>query len=436
MIIISDVVSLKERGKYQGITGCVVALANSCGPIVGGAFTENASWRWCFYINLPLTSISMIIIVFLLPLRRVRGSIIAKIKKLDFYGSILTLAWAAPFLIALSWAGSQYPWDSAAVLVPLLVGLALLGLFIFVEAKMVSLPLVPMHIFKNVSVSACFFTTFMNGLSFYATLYYLPQYFQIVRGASAIRSGVLTLPLMLVQTVTSFTTGIIQSKTGDYWWNLVVGYTIWTIGLGLLSSITPTTSIAKLSGYQIIVGIGAGQTFQTGLVAIQASVERKDMATATGLRNFLRQMGGTIALAACNSIVNNCVRRNISGVLPGTAYQTILEDPTKATSLGLTASEVSAVTDAYSRGINEVFWFCAPCVGICIPITIFLVKKVTLNRSDDAVRKAEAKAWVESKKAKRAKKRKGSEETVVNSGASTIIAKEEKKRDGRIGKEQ
>lgn len=319
----------------------------------------------------------MIIIVFLLPLRRVRGSMIAKIKKLDFYGSILTLAWAAPFLIALSWAGSQYPWDSAAVLVPLLVGLALLGVFIFVEAKMVSLPLVPMHIFKNISVCACFFTTFMNGLSFYATLYvsylfsffsaffgffseafkkrvinmehsqYLPQYFQIVRGASAIRSGVLTLPLMLVQTVTSFTSGYVQSKTGDYWWNLVAGFTIWTIGLGLLSSITPTTSIAKLSGYQVIVGVGAGQTFQTSLIAIQASVERKDMATATGLRNFLRQMGGTIALAACNSIVNNCVRRNLSGILSGTAYQAILEDPTRAMSLGLSASELSAVTDAY-----------------------------------------------------------------------------------------
>lgn len=180
-------------------------------------------------------------------------------------------------------------------------------------------------------------------------LQYLPQYFQIVRGASAIRSGVLTLPLMLVQTVTSFTSGIIQSKTGDYWWNLVVGYTIWTIGLGLISSITSTTSIAKLSGYQIIVGIGAGQTFQTSLVAIQAGVERKDMATATGLRNFLRQLGGTIALAACNSIVNNCVRRNLSGVLPGTAYKAILEDPTRATSLGLSASELSAVTDAYGE---------------------------------------------------------------------------------------
>lgn len=176
---------------------------------------------------------------------------------------------------------------------------------------------------------------------------YLPQYFQIVRGASAIRSGVLTLPLMLVQTVTSFTSGYVQSKTGDYWWNLVAGFTIWTIGLGLLSSITPTTSIAKLSGYQVIVGVGAGQTFQTSLIAIQASVERKDMATATGLRNFLRQMGGTIALAACNSIVNNCVRRNLSGVLSGTSYQAILEDPTRATSLGLSASELSAVTEAY-----------------------------------------------------------------------------------------
>lgn len=269
---------------------------------------------------------------------------------------------------------------------------------------------------------------------------------------------------MLVQTVTSFTSGYVQSKTGDYWWNLVAGFTIWTIGLGLLSSITPTTSIAKLSGYQVIVGVGAGQTFQTSLIAIQASVERKDMATATGLRNFLRQMGGTIALAACNSIVNNCVRRSLSGVLSGTTYQAILEDPTRAMSLGLSASELGAVTDAYcelsgsgidgyvkasrqfadgvddvnvARGINEVFWFCAPCVGICVPITIFLVKKVTLNRSDDAAKKAEAKAWVESKKAKRAKKRKGSEETVVDSGTSMVTTgEEEETRDGRKGKEQ
>ncbi|WVQ70952.1 hypothetical protein IAR50_000477 [Cryptococcus sp. DSM 104548] len=421
MIIISDVVSLKERGKYQGINGMVVALSNSLGPILGGVFTEKVTWRWCFYINLPITSISIIIIIFLLPLRRVRGSMWGKIKKLDFWGSLLTLAWAVPFLIALSWAGTSYTWDSAPVLAPLLIGLALLGVFIFVEAKLVSLPLVPMHILNNRSTSANYFTTFMNGLSFYATLYYLPQYFQVVRGDSAIRSGVLTLPLMLVQTVSSFVSGILVSSTGDYWWNLVVGFSIWTIGLGLLSSIDTDTSIAKLCGYQIIVGLGAGQTFQTSLVAIQASVERKDMATATGLRNFLRMLGGTIALAACTSIVNNSVKGDLRGLLGDAQFQTILNDPTQAQSLGLDASQVAAVTAAYARGIREVFWFSTPCIGVCVPVTALLVKKVSLKRDDDAAKKAESKAWVDSKKAKKKarKNRLGSEDTMVAAESET-----------------
>ncbi|ODO07242.1 tetracycline efflux protein [Cryptococcus wingfieldii CBS 7118] len=421
MIIISDVVSLKERGKYQGINGVVIALSNSLGPILGGVFTEKVTWRWCFYINLPITSLSIIIIIFLLPLRRVRGSMWGKIKKLDFWGSLLTLAWAVPFLIALSWAGARYSWDSAPVLAPLLIGLALLGVFIFVEAKLISLPLVPMHIFNNRSTAANYFTTFMNGLSFYATLYYLPQYFQVVRGDSAIRSGVLTLPLMLVQTVSSFASGILVSKTGDYWWNLVTGFSIWTVGLGLLSSIGTDTSIAKLCGYQVIVGFGAGQTFQTSLVAIQASVERKDMATATGLRNFLRMLGGTIALAACTSIVNNSVKKNLQGVLGDAQYQIILNDPTQAQSLGLSASQFAAVTAAYAQGIREVFWFCTPCIGICVPVTAFLVKKISLKREDDAVKKAESKAWVESKKAKKKARsnRLGSEDTAVASERET-----------------
>ncbi|WVQ85656.1 hypothetical protein IAT38_007822 [Cryptococcus sp. DSM 104549] len=409
MIIISDVVSLKERGKYQGITGCVVALSNSCGPILGGVFTEKTTWRWCFYINLPLTAASIVIIIFLLPLRRVRGSMWGKIKKLDFYGTLLTFAWAVLVLIALSWAGSQYAWDSAAVLAPLLIGLALLGVFVFVEAKVVSLPLVPMHIFKDLSTSMCYFTTFMSGIAFYAALYYLPQYFQVVRGVSAIRSGVLTLPLMLVQTVASFTTGILQSRTGDYWWNLVIGFAIWTIGLGLLTSISPDTSIAKLSGYQIIVGLGAGQTFQTSLVAIQASVDRKDMATATGLRNFLRMLGGTIALAVCGTIVNNSVKSHLMGLLGDGVYKTILADPTQAAHLGLSASQLTEVNMAYSKGINGVFYLCTPCIGVCFFATLFWIKKISLKREDDAEKKAEAKAWIESKKAKRAQ-RKGSQE--------------------------
>lgn len=161
------------------------------------------------------------------------------------------------------------------------------------------------------------------------------MYFQVVRGDTAIRSGVLLLPLVTVQTVVSFSSGMLQSKTGDYWWNLTVGFAIWTPALGLLSTIDETTSIAKLVGYQVLDGIGAGQTFQTSLVAIQASVERKDMATATGMRNFLRMLSRTLGLTVCSSIVNNIVRTRLDAVLDVGVVDSILSDPTTASSHGL-----------------------------------------------------------------------------------------------------
>lgn len=196
--------SLKERGKYQGITGGVVAAANSLGPIIGGTFTEKVTWRWCFYINLPITGLAIIVIFFLLPLKTVHGSVRSKLRKLDYYGSILTLAWAVPFLIALSWGGTMYSWSSAAVLAPLIIGILLGFVFILVEMKLVDLPLIPMYIFRNMTVAASMATTFCNGAAFYATLYYLPQYFQVVRGESPIQSAVDMLPLTFVQVFCSF----------------------------------------------------------------------------------------------------------------------------------------------------------------------------------------------------------------------------------------
>ena len=336
--------------------GCIVAVANSLGPIVGGLFTEKASWRWCFWINLPLTAISIIMIIFLLPLRRVKGGIVGKLKILDWYGSVLTIAWAVLVLLGLSWAGNQYPWASAAVLAPLLIGFALLVVFLFVEWKVVLLPLVPLRIFRNKVVAAGMLATWLSGFSFYATLYYLPTYFQVVRGTSPIRSGVLLLPLVTVQTVTAFASGLIVSKTGDYYWNLVFGFSIWTIGLGLLSTIDENTSLAKLIGYQILDGIGAGQTFQTSLVAIQASVERKEMATATGLRNFLRMLGGTLALTICSTIVNNIVRNRV-GDLGLTAAQAdaVLSDPTRVYELGLSVQQRLDITKAYGECCKAPF---------------------------------------------------------------------------------
>ncbi|ORX36039.1 major facilitator superfamily domain-containing protein [Kockovaella imperatae] len=407
MIIVSDVVTLRERGKYQGILGGVVACSNALGPLLGGIFTESVSWRWCFYINLPLTGFAALIVFFVLPLKRVNGSVVEKLRKLDWYGSVLTLAWAVLVLVALSWAGNKYAWDSAGVLAPLIIGVCLLGVFIYVEARLVPLPLISFRIFKTPTVSACMCTSFFNGVSFYGTLYYLPQYYQIVRGDSAIRSGVLLLPLILTQTVTSFTTGYVQSKTGDYWYNLVMGFSIWTIALGLLSTLGPDTSLGKLIGFQILNGIGAGQTFQTSLMAIQASVARKDMATATGLRNFIRMLGGTLGLAICSVLVNNIARKDLSGSgLSSDEITSILNDPTSRGTLS--AAMKQRVIHAYgdpARGIQTCFHFMIPCAGISVLLVVFFVKKVSLKRDDDAQRKAEGKAWVEARKAKKEAKK-------------------------------
>ncbi|CAK7234797.1 hypothetical protein SBRCBS47491_009070 [Sporothrix bragantina] len=288
MIVTSDVVSLEKRGFYQGMLGGVVALANSLGPLVGGAFSEKVSWRWCFYINIPLSSIAILVVAFVLPFKKVTGNMREKLAKIDYVGCFLMFTSAILILLALSWGGTSYAWSSAGSIAPLVVGAALAVVFITVELKFAALPLIPMHIFKIPTVAGANIGAFFTGFMFYCNLYYLPQFYQV--------------------TVTSFTAGVLVSKTGNYQLNLWVGFAIWTIALGLLSTISPTISDAKLVGYQILNGIGAGQTFQTSLIAIQASVKRNEMAVATSTRNFLRLLGGTIALAACAAILNNTTK--------------------------------------------------------------------------------------------------------------------------------
>jgi hypothetical protein len=393
---------------------------------------------------------SIVVIIFLLPLRRVRGGMVEKLKKLDWYGGVLTIAWAVLILLAFSWAGTQYSWGSAGVLAPLLIGLALLGVWLFVEAKLMPLPLVPLYVFKDGTVAAAMVTTWFSGAAFYATLYYLPTYFQIVKGASAIHSGVLILPLVLVQTTCAFTSGWLVSKTGDYWWNLVIGFAFWTIGLGLMGSTNENSSDGVLAGFQVIIGVGAGQTFQTSLMAIQAAVSRKDMATVTGMRNFMRMLGGTVALAVCSAIINNIVRAKlgVDGIASSVIDQ-VLSDPTTVSALGLSSAQQSAVIAAYggsspvvlssmsaqlisasAKGISACFYFMCPCAGISLFLTVFFIKKISLKRDDDAVKKAEAKAWVESKKAKRRRNRNGGD---APDGASEKVAEEGRSRQTSVG---
>ncbi|CAK7237476.1 hypothetical protein SCUCBS95973_009972 [Sporothrix curviconia] len=304
-IVVSDVVSLQERGKYQGIVGVVVA-----------------------YISIPLTVVSMIIVTFGLPLKRVKADTEKKLKQIDGIGCLISFAASVLIIIPLSWGGVQYSWTSAVVLAPLLIGVALIGLFIYVELRVAKLPLY-----------SC------------------------------------------------------------YRINLVAGYALWTIASGLFTTVTPSTSSGKLVAYQILTGLGSGQTLQTTLVAIQAAVKRHEMAVTTGARNFLRMMGSTIAIAACGTIINNIVRTKLEAEdFDAKTLSNILSDPTQIASMGLSSSQATEAIAAYARGVQVVYYMMTGLAGIQCVLCIFFVKEYSLKRADDEKQKAAAKSWLEQKK--------------------------------------
>ncbi|KAJ5729429.1 uncharacterized protein N7483_003937 [Penicillium malachiteum] len=420
MITVSDVVSLEKRGTYQGVIGVVVALSNSIGPLIGGLFTEKVTWRWCFYINIPLTSISILVVLLVLPLKRVKGNVKARFKQIDYLGCITMIISAVLILVPISWGGTKYAWSSAGVIAPLVLGIVFFGLFILVELKFATLPLIPMHIFKNSTVSGALIGAFFTGCMFYANLYYLPQFFQVVYSASPIKSGVLLLPLVVTQCIVSFTSGFLVSKTGNYTVNIWVGFFIWSIACGLLSTLSSNTSIAKVIGYQILSGVGSGQTLQTNLVAIQANVKRNEMAVATATRNFIRLLGGTIALSVCSAILNNTVRTSLSSVVSSSVLSKIISDPTRISSgvLDLTASEKSAAIDAYTHGIRNIYYFMITSSCVSFFITVFFVRGTSLKREDDAKLQEEGKIWAAKHRGLHALGKKNVESTVKAENSS------------------
>ncbi|EPE05235.1 mfs general substrate transporter [Ophiostoma piceae UAMH 11346] len=424
--VVSDVVTLEKRGAWEGVLGAVVSVANAIGPLVGGVFTEKVSWRWCFYINLPLTVISILVAVFLLPLKHVTGDIRLKLRQIDYMGSMLLLAASVLILLPVSWGGSLYAWDSAGVLAPLVLGVACLVPFIYVEMRVATLPILPLHIFHERTVFGVLLGGFFTGFAYYVNLYYLPQYYQVVQGASPIKSGVLILPLVVSQTCTSIITGLIVSKTGKYVSQMVLGYVLWTIGYGLLSLVTPTLPSRYLVGFQILSGVGAGSTLMTGLIAMQAALPRNQMAVATGVRNFVRLLGGTIGLSIAAAILNNSLKNELSsdGVFSDSQLAAILADPThiRASSLGLTPSQKTAALLAYTHGVRNIFYFIIPCCIICLCVTAFCVKgQKTLKREDDERLKAEGKAWAKEHSSSFKIFRKGDKDKEEKSEAATEL---------------
>ncbi|KAJ3017917.1 hypothetical protein HKX48_003287 [Thoreauomyces humboldtii] len=385
MITVSDIVSLKDRGKYQGILAAVMACATALGPPLGGIFSDDLSWRWGFFINLPIGAFSALVVILVLPRKRTVGDRKSKFARIDYPGSLTIMIATALIVLPITWGGNTYAWASAPVLITACLAVVAIASFVYLETTTKKLPILPFNILKTATVIAIFISSALNGMGYYIQLFYLPQYLQVVHQYSARSSGLFMIPLLASQTFFSFVAGLLVSRLGEYVWNIRAGYVIWAIGAGLITSLDATTSIGLFIVYLVICGMGSGQTGQvTVLVALQASVPKKDMAVATAGRSFIRTLGGTIGLAIAASILNNTVLSHV----PLTASQ--LASPTDAVlnpPSNVTSNEVIA---AYLAGLRNVFRFCLGCVVACFLLSM-VIKAYSLTEPGQLLKRGEGR---------------------------------------------
>ncbi|KAF9238664.1 MFS general substrate transporter [Melanogaster broomeanus] len=397
-IIVSDVVSLRDRGKYQGLIGGVIAIGYAIGPPLGGALSERVSWRWCFWVNIPVSLCATCVVLFVLPLKPVEGDAKRKLLAVDYLGAGLTL-------LGFTLGGVTFPWNSPVVLAPLCSGVLATLLFCCWEWKGAYLPIVPMYIFRYVTVTGVYIAMFINGFIFYSSLYYLAQFFQVALGYSPIQSGIFSLPVLVTEILLNWIAGMIVSRTGRYRTIVYAGFSVWAIGCGCLSTVTASTPKVLLVFYMLVAGVGAGQTMQTTTVAAQASVPRKDMSVVTAVKNFTRLLGGMLSLAVGSTLINNSLRNVLSTLsLTPSAMKTILDNPTilgsspsQLGSLGLSPPQAAyALLHGYNAGFRILFILNACLASVAAITSIFMIKHEELTRGDEERPRPEARQELES----------------------------------------
>ncbi|KAF4858649.1 Efflux pump dotC [Colletotrichum siamense] len=369
--------------------GAVTALANGIGPVIGGTLSSKGgdSWRWIFRLNLPLTALSAVCALFFMPLRKVTGDWKVKTRAIDFVGILLALAGTTSLMLGLTWGGGEYPWASAAVLTTLLVGFFICVVFVLWQWKGPRYPLVPLDIFRaRMTIGACI-TMAINGWNFVVQVYYIPTFYQLVYNYGATRSGVMLLPITLVQTASSTLSGLIVHWLGRYRECILFGWLCWSVGLGLMSTLDETSGLGKQIGYSLLIGVGVGNTLQPALVAIQAGVPRKDMAVVTSFRNFVRNLGATFGLAICGTVLNNIVKSSVNGLDLGMEQRdSLLSNPQQYISSlsDEDAQRIRAVlAPAYQKSFKVIFELGSGLAAAAFFVAWFLMPHIDLSRPDD-----------------------------------------------------
>ncbi|KXX72948.1 putative HC-toxin efflux carrier TOXA [Madurella mycetomatis] len=353
LTILAYSVPLSKRPIYTGAIGSMYGLASISGPLMGGAFTDHVTWRWCFWINLPVGAVTMLVIIIFFPdpqrqARNEDDTLLQRVMRFDPLGTLVFMPAIICLLLALQWGGTTHPWSNwRIILLFCLFGVLILA-FVFIQYRQQDMATVPPRIFLKRSVWSSGFFILCLGGAFLGSAYYLPIWFQAVKDASAVGSGIMNLPALVGVVLASVAAGAAVTVWGYYAPFMIACSVVASVGYGLTTTFHPDTGSAAWIGYQIILGVGIGVGFQQPLIAVQTVLDIEDVPTGASVIVFLQTLGGALFVAVSQNVFANKLVEYVAAYVPA------IPDPSFVLGLGATGVQ-EAVDPAFLPGVTLAF---------------------------------------------------------------------------------
>ena len=375
--IIGDVVSPRERGRYQGIFGAVFGVTSVIGPLLGGFFVEQLSWRWVFYINIPLGIVALLVTAAVLPAAGQRVHHV-----IDYLGTVLLAGAATALVLLTTLGGTTYRWNSAPVYALAAGGAALIAAFILAERRAAE-PVLPLHLFGKRVFSGASAVGFVVGFAMFGAITYLPQYMQVVKGVGPTNSGLRLLPMMAGLLLASIGSGQLISRWGRYKIFPILGTALMTVGMYLLSLLGTGTSTLASSAYMFVLGVGIGGVMQVLVIAVQNAVVYRDLGAATSGATFFRSIGGSFGTAVLGAIFAGQRGGNLRHYLAGVPLPVGFSASSGASPAALATlppAVHAGFVAAYAASLRTVFLAAVPIAAVAFALT-WLLKEIPLRQT-------------------------------------------------------